>query len=80
MANYSMNNTIPIDPKYLLNAFEAMRDGLMIMDPQGTILYFNQAAQKITGFSPEEVYGKPCTVLESDTCVLLTESGRQKQY
>jgi PAS domain S-box-containing protein len=75
-----MRNNIPIDPKFLINICDTMRDGLMIMDPQGKILYFNKAAQEITGFSQEEVYGKPCTVLESDTCVILTESGRKKGY
>ena len=76
--NTSMNKNIPIDPKFLLNVFDTMRDGLMIMDPEGTILYFNRAAEKITEFRQEEVYGKPCTILDSDTCVILTESGRQK--
>jgi two-component system response regulator HydG len=69
---------LPLDPKFLMNVFENMRDGLMIMDPEGNILYFNEAAEKITEYSKEEVYGKPCTVLDTDTCVMLTESGRQK--
>ena len=73
-----MKKNIPIDPKFLLNVFDTMRDGLMIMDPEGTILYFNRAAEKITEFSQDEVYGKPCTILDSDTCVILTESGSQK--
>ena len=69
---------IPLDPKFLLNAFENMRDGLMIMDPDGNILYFNEAAEKITEYKREEVYGRPCSILDTDTCVMMTESGRQK--
>ena len=69
---------IPLDPKFLLNVFENMRDGLMIMDPVGNILYFNEAAEKITEYKREEVYGRSCSILDTDTCVLMTESGRQK--
>ena len=73
-----MQKNIPLNPKFITNVFENMRDGLMIMDPEGHIIYFNEAAEKITGYSKEEVYGKPCSVLDTDTCVILTESGRQK--
>ncbi len=66
------------DPKFLTNIFETMREGLMIMDTEGNILFFNKAAEEITGYSREEVTGKQCTLLDSDTCVVLTESGRQK--
>ena len=71
-------NNLPLDPKFLLNVFENMRDGLMIMDPGGNILYFNEAAEKITEYKREEVYGRPCSILDTDTCVMMTESGRQK--
>jgi len=66
------------DPKFLLEVFETMRDGLMIVDPEGSILFFNKAAEEITGYSREAVMGKQCTMLDSDTCVVLAESGRQK--
>jgi two-component system response regulator HydG len=73
-----MQKNIPLNPKFIINVFENMRDGLMIRDPEGNIIYFNEAAEKITEYSKEEVYGKPCSVLDTDTCVILTESGRQK--
>ena len=73
-----MQNNIPVNPKFLLNVFETMRDGIMIMDSEGLIVYFNKAAEKITGYNREEIYGKPCTMLDTDTCVILTESGRQR--
>ncbi len=66
------------DPKFLLDVFETMRDGLMVVDTDGNILFFNRAAEEITGYRREEVLGKQCTTLDSDTCVILTESGRQK--
>jgi PAS domain S-box-containing protein len=73
-----MIETLLKDPRFLMDVVETMRDGLMVVDSQGRILFFNKAAEEITGYSRDEVMGKPCTVLDSDTCVVLTESGRQK--
>ena len=73
-----MQNNIPLKPQFMMNVFETMRDGIMLMDADGNITYFNKAAEKITGYKREEVIGMPCTVLDTDTCSILTESGRQK--
>jgi PAS domain S-box-containing protein len=73
-----MIETLLKDSKFLMNIVETMRDGLMVVDSDGNILFFNRAAEEITGYSRNEVIGKPCVLLDSDTCVILTESGRQK--
>jgi PAS domain S-box-containing protein len=46
-----------------------MSDGLMVVDRAGTILSFNAAAARITGYREDEVIGKPCAILDTDTCV-----------
>jgi PAS domain S-box-containing protein len=61
------------------NVFETMKEGLMVLDEDGTIHFFNKAAEEITGYSREEVLGQQCTMLDSDTCVVLTADGRQKK-
>ncbi len=66
------------DPNFLMNVFETMRDGLMIVDKDGKILLFNRGAEEITGYRREEIVGQPCTILDSDTCVILTDEGKQK--
>jgi two-component system response regulator HydG len=66
------------DPNFLMNVVETMRDGLMIVDKDGTILLFNRAAEEITGFCKEDIIGQPCSILDSDTCVVLTEAGKQR--
>ena len=66
------------DPKFLIHIVETIKDGLMVVDSDGHIMFFNKAAEEITGYSRNEVIGKSCTLLDSDTCVILTESGRQK--
>jgi two-component system response regulator HydG len=73
-----MQTNFSFNLQFLKNVFESMRDGVMIMDPNGNIIYFNKAAEDITEFSRDELYGKPCTVLDTDTCVIMTESGRQR--
>jgi PAS domain S-box-containing protein len=67
------------DPGFLMNVFETMKEGLMVMDKDGTIQFFNKAAEEITGYGREEVLGQPCMMLDSDTCVVLTPEGRQKK-
>ncbi len=61
-----------------MNVFETMRDGLMIVDRAGNIVYFNRAAEEITGYSRKDVSGQQCTILDSDTCVILSDEGKKK--
>jgi two-component system, NtrC family, response regulator HydG len=66
------------DPKFLMNVFETMRDGLLILDGQRRIQFINRAAQKITGYHRDEIIGQPCTIIDSDTCTELIESGNPR--
>lgn len=50
--------------------FSDISEGVLIVDAEGTILFFNKAAEKITGYSSEEVLGKDCSLLDSDTCII----------
>ncbi len=65
------------DPRFLPEVFEAMRDGLMVVDNKGTILLFNRAAEEITGYRKEEVTGRECSLFHCETCVLLDGAGGQ---
>jgi PAS domain S-box-containing protein len=67
------------DPRFMVNVFETMKEGLMVMDKDGIIQFFNKAAEEITGYGREEVLGRSCTLLDSDTCVVLTAEGKQKK-
>jgi two-component system, NtrC family, response regulator HydG len=66
--NKNMNDLVN-DPKFLESVLETMSDGLMVVDRDGTIVSFNPAAERITGYRLEEVVGKPCAILDTDTCV-----------
>src|SRR5512137_1548084 len=67
------------DPRFFLNIFETMREGVMVIDEGGNIVYFNKAAEEISGFPRAEVLGKSCVILDSDTCVVLTSEGKQRK-
>ena len=44
-------------------------DGIVTVDKEGSVAWFNRAAEQITGFTKEEVLGKPCrSVLQTDLC------------
>jgi len=65
--------TNPSLPFHGLGSPEAIRqlgdqlpDGLFTTDLTGRITYWNLAAQRITGWSPEEALGKSCSLLAGD--------------
>ncbi len=63
---------------YWESVVNTMVDGLLIVDTEGNVVYVNPAAEEITGYRKEEVIGLPCTVFESDTCMLSTMKGKVK--
>ncbi len=65
------------EPRFFLELFEATRDGLMVMDRNGTILLFNRSAEEITGYRRDEVIGRECTVFQCDPCEKTASGGSQ---
>jgi two-component system, NtrC family, response regulator HydG len=47
---------------------DKMKEGLMIVNLDGHILYVNKALEDMLFFSKEELLGKPCDILECDNC------------
>ncbi len=45
-----------------------MNDGLMLIGPNGSIIMVNQAFEKLTDYTAEEIIGQHCTILECDAC------------
>ncbi len=54
--------------RYWRTVANTIRDGIMVVDEQGIIIYVNRAFEKITGFSKDEMIGKDCSVLDCDIC------------
>ena len=56
--------------KYWKTIVDTLQDGLMVIDPEGNILAMNPAAEKLTGYSADELVGKNCRILNCTGCEL----------
>jgi len=64
------------DSHILPEVFDAIRDGLMVVDARGIIRFFNRAAEEMTGYRKEEIIGKECSLFHCDQCVVPGGPGR----
>ena len=46
---------------FLETLFNAIEDGVLVVDEQGRIIYFNQAVTRLLNWLPDEVEGRPIT-------------------
>jgi len=54
---------------YWKTVVDTIRDGIMIVNPQGAIVSVNRAFGEITGYQRDEIVGKSCEILQCDSCV-----------
>jgi len=47
---------------------ESIGDGIFVLDPKGTIIVWNPAMEKITGYSADEIKNKSCRFLHFSQC------------
>jgi two-component system response regulator HydG len=64
--------------KYWQTVIDTMLEGLMLVDPDGKIVFINRAFEQLTGYTKEEVDGKSCEILGCDTCFGTREEGKDK--
>jgi PAS domain S-box-containing protein len=58
---------------YWKTLIDTLHDGLMVVDPAGTILTVNPAAEKLTGYTSDELIGSNCRVLNCSGCEIYGE-------
>ena len=63
--------------KYWKTVVDTLQDGLMVVDAVGTIVAMNPAAEKLTGYSAEELIGRNCGVLNCTGCQVLGQKKGQ---
>jgi PAS domain S-box-containing protein len=64
-----LTETLELTNGYLENILESMAGGILTIDRNGRITWFNRSAEEITGFKKEEVLGQDCCkILKSDLC------------
>jgi PAS domain S-box-containing protein len=52
----------------LRSILDTMADGVYIVDNEGIIRSWNRGAERITGYTAEDVVGQPCDFLKGDRC------------
>ena len=55
-----------------------LRDGLMVVDPKGKILFMNPAAETLTGYVAGDICGKSCRVLNCTGCQIYGAGSAEK--
>ncbi len=56
----ALNGLVPLEFDFYKRLLDQLHDAVYFVDTQRTILYWNEAAERLTGFSPSEVVGKHC--------------------
>ncbi len=64
--------------KYWQTVVQTMLDGLMIVDPEGIIISTNDALEKLTGYTRDELVGQRCDILECNRCFGTRRDGGDK--
>jgi PAS domain S-box-containing protein len=64
--------------KYWQTVIDTMLEGLMLVDPDGKIVYVNRAFEQLSGYTKEEVEGQTCEILGCDTCFGTRKEGKDK--
>jgi len=55
--------------RYWKTVVDTIRDGIMIVNPNGVIVSVNRAMEAMTGYSRNELVGQVCDLLDCDGCV-----------
>lgn len=56
------------DPSILSRVLDAVGAGFFTVDSAGIFVAWSAGAERITGYSSDEVVGQPCTMLEGNNC------------
>ena len=57
---------------YMGGILDVMMDGLVVVNCKRKIIYANQAMKTISGYSPGELLGSSCTILQFSNCPAVT--------
>jgi transcriptional regulator with PAS, ATPase and Fis domain len=63
---------------YWESIVDTMKEGLLVVNPEGTIIAVNPAAEALTGYSAQELIGSSCHVLDCTGCVIYGDGPGEK--
>jgi len=64
--------------RYWKTVVDTIQDGILIVDPQGTIVSVNKALRDMTGYTASEMIGRPCSILDCNICEIAREKKGDK--
>lgn len=64
--------------KFWKTILDTMEDGVLIVDPKGTVIAMNPAAERLTGFTSTELIGKSCRELRCTGCRIIGKGAAEK--
>jgi two-component system response regulator HydG len=65
---------------YWKTVVSTIQDGIMIVDKEGTIVSVNQAMERLTGYTTDELVGNPCSFLDCDLCLNARGEAHNNQW
>ncbi len=68
----------PLDDTLWKAVIDTMEEGLMLVDPDGRILFVNRAFESLLGYTNAELRGKSCEIFQCDRCFTARADGRDK--
>ena len=67
-----------VDKQFWKTVIDTMHDGLMLVDPEGKILFVNKAFEKLMGYDAAELIGLTCEIFHCDRCFQARAKGLDK--
>ena len=67
-----------IDKRFWKTVIDTMQEGLMLIAPDGKIIFVNKAFKKLMGYSTKELHGKTCDLFRCDRCFKARTTGLDK--
>ncbi len=64
--------------KYWKTIIDTCNDGLLIVDTCGRVLAANPAAERMTGYTEDELKNKDCRILNCSGCKMIAEGPKEK--
>ena len=64
--------------KHWKTIVETLQDGVLVVDPRGKILAVNPSAERLTGYSANELIGQSCRILDCTGCDIYAKGPAEK--
>jgi PAS domain S-box-containing protein len=75
--HFGGDRTMDLSP-YWKTIVDTLKEGLVVVNPEGTIVAVNPAAEALTGYSAAELIGKSCRILDCTGCEIYGHGAGEK--